>query len=250
MADTQAESSGFKDITSGSSSGTDGSWVELIASLARGTKWMTVTFWTAAGFQAEFDIATGAVSSEVEIISDQFVEHRHIGGGISSSVILSFPMDLDSGTRLSMRIKEDTTAVAYEVVVTVSDTAPLATVPTSSQSKQGLGLVTSGGVDTFGSWVELFSSLTNAIVWGQLMIYCPHSSLTPKAEFEIGKGAGGSEVLAFPAGYRKQRSNTGHARAASYSFPFSIASGTRLAMRIKDESGTNIPYDVGIIVFS
>lgn len=251
---TLAESSSWKDVISGAGDGVDGSYVEMIASTARESKWLLLTVMDLETTdELQIDVATGTGGSEVDILSDQFMSFTKGVNGMKSSAVLSIPMQIDSGTRVACRVKDDNgSAITHTMCLTLSDTATSATVPTSTESKQGLSLVTSGGSSgTFGSYVELFSSLAADIVWVTLMIYHPSAGSTPKAEFDIATGAGASEVVAIDGlGYRKRRAGGTQACADCYSFPVDFSSGTRLAIRVKDNVASTLSYDIGLIVFS
>ncbi len=222
---TLAESSGWKDVISGAGDGTDGSYVEMVASTARETFWLLLTVMDlSTGDNLQIDIATGTLGNEVDILSDQFVSFTTGVSGMKSSRVISIPMQIDAGERITLRVKDDnSSAITHEMCLTLSDTAPSATVPTTTESKQGLSLVTSGSTGVFGSYAQLFASLANDVVWVTLMIYHSPSATTPQTQFDISTGAGGSEVVAIEGlGYRKRRAGGRMASADCYSFPVHI----------------------------
>ena len=118
---TLNESSGIKTVSSGSSSA-EGSYVELIASTARATTWMSIYIGpdksSSAAELPVLDIAFGASSSEVDQIPDVAAGGRSGPPSLSESTgsHVTIPFAVPASTRVSARIKEgNVSAIDYEV---------------------------------------------------------------------------------------------------------------------------------------
>lgn len=243
------QASGWKSILHGATPGVEGAYVEMIASTSFASTWMKVVLEDLeANAEAEFDIATGGAGSEVEIITDQHIHQRNIGGGTGRGNWFTFPMTIPSGTRLSMRIKgTEALARTYEGALNISNFTPSPAIPNVSQSS-GFKTVTSGGLGgAYGSFVELVSSLNNSAVWMFLTLYSQTSGQL--AEFDIGIGSGGNEVeIVEDIPFQKTLTGGNTASMCAY-FPIVIAAGNRVSIRVKDPSPTMFPYQVGAVFF-
>lgn len=251
------QSSGWQQVNSGGSSGVDGTWLELIASTSFASSWMMVYIMaTIAQSNTEFDIAIGGAGSEVEIVSDQFFRVRNQSGGIGTGVMYSFPMTVAIGTRISIRFKDTEVARTYFVVMNVTDQVVSATIPNGAASS-GFKNVTSGNVvDNFGAWIELVASLSSVGLW---MCCTCNSYLQADGQrfpalWDIGTGAAGSEsVIISDVGFRIYKQGvpqTGKWNSSGYSFPMNIPAGSRVAVRIRDDSSGQNVYQFGAFILT
>jgi len=96
---------GIDDITlTSAGSSAKGAWVELFASLARKTNYLTIHFDnnnTANEYHT--DIGTGAAASEVVLIPDLEYEVS-VAGNNRLSIVYSMKVNIAAGTRLSARV--------------------------------------------------------------------------------------------------------------------------------------------------
>ena len=98
-------------IDSGSGSGTYGSWTEIISSTTYAGTWVTISIVSnqaTVGLDNRFDVAIGAAASEVAFITEMTYRFQRSGaGGGSEQMDISFPFTVASGSRISIRIKDD-----------------------------------------------------------------------------------------------------------------------------------------------
>jgi len=244
-----SEASGFKNVVADVTPGVEGAWVEMIASTNFASTWMTVHVGSEGGQdKMEFDVGTGAMGSEVEVISDQHHHGRNNSGGSGRGNWYSFPMTIPAGTRLSMRQKDSTTVSAVKAcTLTISNFNPSNNVPSVAQSS-GAKLVLSGGLDTYGSWVELISAINAPVVWMCVSVF--NRLFGDEAEFDIGVGAAGLEVpVVEDIAWLKTFGNDGVTYSMGAYFPIEIAAGLRLAVRVKDNDASIRTYNCGVVVF-
>ena len=251
MARTQSDASDVIAVISGSGSGTEGSYVEAIASTSFATQWMLVSIFSDSAqtdHQAEFDIATGSGGSEVDIIVDQFQAQRISAGGIGSAVFYSFPFEVASGTRIAVRIKDNNgSTLTHQVWVVVIDTPLSGDIPTVMESSGSVAVV-SGGADVYGSYVELVAALNQDVTWAIVTV---HIDGTTKilSHYALATGAGGAEVNRVEGvGVAAWTTGTGHRESRAHGFPVSFLSGDRVAIQTKDDVGSKTTR-VGAIFF-
>ena len=100
----------------------------------------------------------------------------------------------------------------------------------------------------YGSWVELISSLTVPAIWMVTSVF----GIQPndEAEFDIGVGASGLEVpIIEDIGWFKTFGADGVTYSMGAYFPVSIAAGSRVAIRVRDNDASVRSYDAGVVVF-
>ena len=110
-------------VTVGNAPDTYGSWVELIASLATESTWVTLNIVSGTGSIdpiAEIDIGLGGAGSEVVLI-DKIVYHQffnfNVDGG--SYHLQSFPIKIPAGSRIAARGRDSVTGTTfYDVALT------------------------------------------------------------------------------------------------------------------------------------
>jgi len=99
-------------FASGAGVGTEGAYQQLIASTTVTGRWISLTFRngqaTVSAF-GEFDIATGAAASEVDFLTDIPCQYQGpvAGGGTSCIIYCSPIIEIASGTRISVRVKDN-----------------------------------------------------------------------------------------------------------------------------------------------
>ncbi len=248
----QADSSAIVTVSSAVTADTDGDWVELFLSASKNTKWMLVSLisTTVASMLAKFDIGTGNPGEQVDdILQDQFAKWTVSANTGLVNTVFSFPMPIDAGTRLWIRIKDENAAIRdYFAVVTLS-TIPLSTVlPISSESfsiQEGVPSADIAG--GFGNWVTMFPSLAANRTWLCLMLYRA-GDVSPKARFDL--GSEDPRVVDWGELHFQKKFDTAyHAKACVYNMPVSWAKGDQISIRVKDQLSTSQPYDVGAVIF-
>lgn len=110
-------------ITVGNSPDTYGAWVELITNLTVKSTWVTLSIAPATGNidpTAEIDIGIGSSGFETVLIDKIVFEQRfnfNVDGG--SSHMMSFPIEIPAGTRISARGRDSVTGLTtYNVALT------------------------------------------------------------------------------------------------------------------------------------
>ncbi len=248
----QADSSAIVTVSSAVTADTDGDWEELFFSTFKNTKWMLVSLiHTVSGPNSKFDIGTGVPGSQVDdVIQDQFAKWTASAGTGLVNTVFSFPMPIDAGTRLWIRIKDGDAAIRdYFAVVTLS-TIPLSTIlPTSSESfsvQAGVSSPVTAGA--FGSYVTMFPSLAANRTWLCLMFYQSTGSLSPQARFDL--ASEDPEVVDWgELHFQKKPETSYHAKACVYNMPVSWAAGSKISIRVKDQVSSILAYDVGAVIF-
>ena len=101
-------------------------------------------------------------------------------------------------------------------------------------------VTSAAGADTYGSWAEGIASTDYAGTWVMISVITNQATVGLDNRFDVAVGSGGSEVAFISEmTYRYQRSGSGGGcQQMDIPFPFAIASGSRIAIRNKDDSGT------------
>ena len=100
--------------------------------------------------------------------------------------------------------------------------------------------VTSSTADAYGSWTEMIASTDYAGTWVTISVVSNQAAVGLDNRFDVAIGSGGSEVAFITEmTYRFQRSGAnGGTQQMDISFPFTIPSGSRIAIRNKDDDGS------------
>jgi hypothetical protein len=197
---------------------------------------------------SQFDIGVGGLGVEVAVIDDQQFHGRNQSGGSGRGNIYSFPMTLPQGTRISMRFKaNETTTGPHRCTLQINNFIPSNNIPTVAQSS-GAVVVSSGGLDAYGTWVELIASLNVPAVWLCMSVFGLRGN--DRAEFDLGVGAVDLEVPVMKdLGWFKTLNDSGVAYSMGSYYPIEIAAGSRLAVRVKDDDATIRDYNCGVLAF-
>ncbi len=238
------------DVTSGVGAGTKGDYEKLIGSTLFASTWMSFqVYCDGTNSDTLFDLATGQPGSEVIIVDDQLYHFRNTSGGSGRGNTFSFPMALDKGTRISVRVRdEEGGAIVHEHSLTISNfTPPLLASPTSDSS--GKKTITNGELLTYGDWVELIPATTQQRGWMVVSLF--GLTVDRQGELEIGTGIEGSELTIMKA-LAFQRSSQSGELGLTFSaypyFPVNIPAGTRISGRIRQNNAGSDDYIVGVFV--
>lgn len=249
---TFADSSAIVTVSSAITAETDGDWVELFLSTLKEYKWMIVSLvhGSTGGQNARFDIGTGDPGSQVDdVLQDQFVRWHQFGGTPVQNTLFSFPMPITLGNRLWIRIKDNNTSIRnYTAVVTLS-TIPLSTVlPTSSESfGVRFGPESPASFDVFGGFVTMFPSLAEDRRWLCLAIWSQDGGVFD-ARFDLASGDP-QTVDWGELHFHKRSASSYHGSGIVYNVPVLWLQGTKLSIRVKDDSSSIKKYAIGAQLF-
>jgi hypothetical protein len=249
---TFGDSSAVVVVSSAASPDTDGAWVQLFNPTSKNYKWMMVSVFNLNGSDALFDIGIGESGSQVEIIQDQFVKWIATSGTAPSNTVFSFPLPVDSGTKVWMRIKDTSgSALDYSCVMTLS-TLPLSSViPTSAESFENHdgSIFSAASVGGFGPWWTMFNSLAVDRTWLSLVLFSVNTGALLETRFDVGSGPPTIVVDFGELHYQQRHESSSQRTGVVYNFPVSWPSGTAVHVRVKDFSASSIPYWVGATIF-
>lgn len=220
-------------VAANSSAHTKGAWTQLVASTSADSSFV---YFVVSGVSASatdtatlLDIGKGASGSETAIASN-------IAIGGASSLFISFPCKIPSGTRIAARIQSVVTGgKTASVQVATVDAGDYATAP-STVDVIGTSTATSRGTafsGASGSWNEASSSTSQAYRAVALILSCHDATVAGStSNYEIGVGAASSEVS---FGGSRYQFTTAEACFSSipntHLFGRNIPSGSRLAVK-------------------
>lgn len=220
-------------VTANSSAHTKGAWTQLIASTSADSSFV---YFVVSGVSASatdtatlLDIGKGAGGSETAIASN-------IAIGGASSVFVSFPCKIPSGTRIAARIQSVVTGgKTASVQFAAMDAGNYSTAP-STVDVIGTDTTTSKGTSfsgSSGSWVEATSSTSQAYRAVALILSCHDAAIVGStSNYDIGVGASSSEILFGGARYQFTTAEACLATVPNtHLFGRKIASGSRLAVK-------------------
>ena len=183
------------------------------------------------------DIAIGGAGSEVVVVPN--LMFRMVG--TLSQIAIPIPVRISSGVRIAVRFQSggggsDTAKIVlHRFIPTLANDPGLSQgidIGTDLASSSGTQVATSGSINTFGSWVELESSLSVAIKGFTITWFRDASSWTNASQtYQVAVGSAGNEEIIFKG---QPVSVTGG--EVSYGWgtdfiPVGIASGERIAIR-------------------
>lgn len=215
-------------VTASSSANTKGSYTEIISTTASDAFGFMLMV-TSPSSRMAIDIAFGASGSETVIVGDIFVVESS-----TAPFAYFFPIQIPAGTRIAARCQSTTGSATVGVALILMDgsfdsrqaLAQATTYGFTSSTTQGV-TVTTGALDTKGSWAEIASSITADIRY--LVVCCRFNIVNTNFLLDIGIGASGSEVVLVP-------NINGINNSSLREYEVSIPSGTRLAARAQAAS--------------
>lgn len=249
---TFADSSPIVTVSSAITAETDGDWVELFLSTSKEYKWMIVSLYHSApgGPNARFDIGTGEPGFQVDdVIQDQFAKWHQFGGTAVQNTLFSFPMPIDLGTRLWIRIKDNNAAVRDYIAVLTLSTIPLSTIVPSSSESFGVrfGPESPASFDVFGGFVTMFPSLAEDRSWLCLAIWSQDGGVFD-ARFDLASGDP-QTVDWGELHFHKRSASSYHGSGIVYNVPVIWTAGTKLSIRVKDSASSIKKYAIGAVLF-
>lgn len=248
---------------SAGTSGAKGAWVEMISSTSAAANSLLVWVCDNQGSNANavaFDIGTGGSGSESVLIPDITMSAKANGFG-NTGVMYSvcIPVAVASGTRLSMRYSSDEDrGPQLGGIVANQDGHGYTTVETIGVVTDGEGVEVDPGttINTYGSWVELKASTTNAV---KSLLVCTNIGNNGNVDadyhrtVQIGTGGSGSEVAIDGVREIPCFNDTGERwRNGMSCFDVDISASTRISARCQSSSAvsTDRIMNVNCIGFS
>lgn len=247
-------------VTSGAAN-TKGAWQEIEASLPHSADGFLVNVIEGATVRQSFllDVGIGAASSEV-VVLENLMFSADTAGVVGRSY--NIPLPIAVGSRVSIRIQARSGS-------SQTLTCSLGFVSGGFYSSMRCGRATTYGANTAdtggvapdpdntahtkGAWAEISSGIEHA---ASALLVCVSNfgtnlSTTSREVFDIGIGAGGSEVVLLPD--LAMVFNAGNDRCEPIAFgPLgcSVKAGTRMAVRSQTSvAGSGTRYDVSVIGF-
>lgn len=213
-------------------------WVQMIASTTAAIVVTGVVVDATVTAEFEIDIGRGAMGSEVVVATIPGTRKSAAGG----PWWLQFPIAIDNigaGQRVAIRFRRaTTTTTAWNFRLTYYD-KPLTggTIPVTAQASKvmpsaaaGTNVTPTGTAWQNSAWAQVTAATANAIVLGGISVQPPTAG---EYEIDVGTGAAGAETVVATF-----RDYTGNANGGPY-FKLlkpaldNIASGARVAIRIR-----------------
>lgn len=231
-----------------------GSWVQLIASIARPVEAVNVGWRTANMVRSVLQIGIGGSGSEIDILTITLFTEQN-----SSTVLVLLqqplgliPVRIPAGSRVSVRIKTSQASHTHVVDLQGVTASPLLPVGFSRMEVYGiiagpLGTAMNRGSGTnYGSWVEFVASTTNRV--RALAIGLSTARNGEPVLTQVGVGPGGSEQPLFSSACQPRWADWPVGGMATV-MPVDIPAGSRLAMRVSSHLGGSNPFDGVLHVF-
>ncbi|MGE4132336.1 MAG: hypothetical protein AB7F86_11910 [Bdellovibrionales bacterium] len=238
---------------SGTAWGNSG-WVQVIASTSAAIVITGVVVDAQVSAEFEIDVGRGTAGSEV-VVGTLSGTRKSAAGG---PWWLQFPIAIDNigaGQRVAIRFRRGTTTTtAWNFRLTYYEKPLLGgTIATTSQASKvmpsasaGTSVTPSGTAWVSGAWAQVTASTANAIVLGGISVQPPAAA---EYEIDVGTGAAGFETVVATF-----RDITGNANGGPYYKVLkppldNIASGTRVALRIRASTTTTTAHPVKLIYY-
>lgn len=240
-------------VTAGGSNHTKGSYAELTASTSEAAQAVIVSVSNASTATRRFlfDIAVGAAGSESVVLAN--IPFANGSPATTNCPSFYLPLGIPTGSRVSARCQCSVASTTVNVSVNLIGGSSSATVDSYgavTASTNGTQVDPGGTVDTKGSYVELTASSSATIEWLAVVITGRANGSPAIATFEldIATGGAGSESVVVP-GLVFASANLSAFNALTWSFPVTIASGTRIAARAASSTNDAIDRLFDVMVF-
>jgi hypothetical protein len=212
---------------------------------------------TASG-DALYDIATGAASSETDVLAN-------ITSARTSTFNVQqfyFPIQIASGARISGRYQSTSTTQAWRPVIYLLSGITVPFENCTSAVTYGAVTADSGGTSidpggsshTKGSYVEISASTSADIDW--LLVCFGNQVNGARADaswfIDVATGGAGAESVVAADLHMTSHSADDRVEPASYLLPLTISSGTRIAVRAQCSitDATDRLFDVVLVGFN
>lgn len=250
----------FTSFTCGANN-TKGSWTEIISSCPFDVGLIAIYLQAVLGISQQkytlIDVGVGSAGNEVVIIPNISYMHMTYNTGSNNTHedvrYISLPLGIAAGQRISIRGQTNHTATMGKYAglflypLSRSTTPPFSKITDygiNTSTSRGTTVDTGATLNTKSSWTEITSSTTRRIKAIVPQISAGEIPPQGKAYIDIGVGGSGSEIVIIPDIYcRCTRASSSTAVFAPNGmvllYPFDIPSGTRIAARGQNGSGTN-----------
>lgn len=237
-------------VTSGASSSTYGSWVEVTAATDADWSLGNLTYFGPDSASWTLEIGVGAAGSEVTIATLRGTQLAFFGGfqGGPYNILLRPLLAVASGSRLALRIKSATTVTAFPFGLTVVKAlvngaytdAALNVYPDVTLASAA------GGPTVFTPWTTVIDPTATDVAIVGLFKTSPQGGLMGTNIIQLAIGSAGSEVM-----FAEYFTSTAVWGGGQFNFPLAIAqrvrAGERVSIRYSSEavgSGVNITFGV------
>ncbi len=203
---------GGSTVATSASANTKGSYVEFFSSTTAATNYLVLNPTSQNSLTVLrgvlWDVATGAAASEVVVIPNISHESNFSGGNITFGRYGPFPIDIATGTRVSLRSQASVgsvSPVANLHIWSAGDTdgaTGYATYGVSTATSFGTSVDAGGTINTKGSWAELSASISATaqfmVVEATTINSEPGSDGDMRWVADVGVGAAASETVLVP----------------------------------------------------
>lgn len=245
-------------VSSATGVNNDGAWLQLFNPATKNYKWMCISMMVpplavgGGNGACLFDIGIGESGSQVEIITDQLgIWWAAAGEPGNVNTIYSWPMPIDSGTKVWIRLKDNQAGIiGYQVAMTLSTIPLSATIPTSSESFTTQAITTPASAGDFGAFVTMFNSLAVRRTWLCLTLFTAEAT-DLSAQFDIASTDDPDSSVDFGelAFFKNHAGSSYQHCGAVYNIPVDWPAGTKLSIRAKDQSTLGKTYWAGAVIF-
>jgi hypothetical protein len=230
-------------LTSSGSANTKGSWTQLVASTASDISFVQVTVILITSTIGLVDIGVGSAGNEVVVVNNLIVHDNF------DPTVISFPLSIPAGTRISARVQCATASNAVAIAMITYDSSYAQIEGAAGVDSLGANLSTSMGTTVTngqpGSWTQLTASTARdyqgifALVDFQNKAASPANTNFP-ITLDIGIGAAASEIAIIPTAQMITYNSYDQffPNAPVLYTPVNIPAGTRISARLTSPSGT------------
>jgi hypothetical protein len=231
-------------VTSNASANTKGTYAVLSASTSDACDGVIVVIGrTSVSTDFLVDIATGAESSETDLISNLPVQSR---SSVFTTPAFYIPVPISAGTRITARCQSNTGGasctvlcylISFDNVHVDSDTTAIVTYGATTADSGGTSIDPGGVANTKGSYVEITSSTTADAKFIIPMVAGQNNAIRTGGSWllDIAKDSG-PEVDIISNLYFDTHTNTDSILPTVYPpIPVEVSSGTRLAVRAQSD---------------
>lgn len=161
-------------------------------------------------------------------------------------------LNLIEGTNITLTIADDAGGDEIDVTIAAAGGGGLAA-NTTYEISSWISLSANSSANTYGSYVQLFASVSNATVW-VFITFVETTDTTTRATFALAEGAATSEVDKIELGYYQDREISANGLtvrpAMSYSILWEFAATARLSIRAKNQEAAANNYKCQVTLLS
>lgn len=248
-------------ITANASADTLGSYTELLsaANNTSPSNKLIVSIVHKGGGTSSWhliNIAIGGSGSEVVIIPNLLCRQTATING-TNSCRYEFPIHIPSGVRISANMQSSTGGVTQDVTIIPcggslaqdSGLSSVLSIGANTGTSGGTQVATNATINTFGSWVEITSSTSEAIKGFLVAALRANNSYTEQAiTYQVGIGSAGNEEIIFSGHEINQAATEESINTVSGFIAVGVPQGTRIAIRAQTNV-SNTDADLDYIIY-